>query len=407
MHQKGILPVLAATLLLDMVGFGMLIPIIPSLFTDATSPSFVLEGYSLSAQYFIAGLITALFGLLQFVGAPILGELSDMYGRKKLLALGVGMLAISNFVFAFGVAVKSLVILLGSRIFAGLAGANFSIAQATIADVTKPEDRSKNFGIIGAAIGLGFILGPLLGGWIAGASGNPALPFFCAGILGVINLCSLAFFLKETHIVNEETSRPSLMKAFQNIKEAWSDTIVRPVYFASFFVMLGFSFFTSFISVYLVDRFNFTESNTGMYFGIVGVWIVIAQAVVVRMVGKRYTERTILLASLPILALTIAIHPFVPGIKYLYFAMPFMAISFGLITTNIPALVSKRAGDRQGAALGINGSLQALTQGIAPIAAGLLAGYFGLGASFIIGSLLVIVAYFFVQTAFAKETIEA
>lgn len=399
MKQNRILLVLFATLLLDMIGLGMLIPVIPSLFTDPTSPSFLLQGFSVGAQYLIAGLITALFGLMQFIAAPILGELSDLYGRKKLLAIGVGVLAIANLVFAMGIAITSITVLLISRLIAGIAGANFSIAQAIIADVTQPEDRAKNFGIIGSAFGLGFIFGPLLGGWLAGASGNPALPFIVAGVLGIINVLSVTLFLHETHIVNTSVTKPSLFTAFHNIRVAWNDVDVRPIYFATFFVMLGFVFYTAFISIYLVKHFNFTETDTGLYFAIVGLWIVFTQGFVVRLVNGKYAERTILFYALPVLALTIFLQPFLPQIAYLYALMPLMAISFGLVTTNLPALVSKGvSSDKQGAALGINGSLQALTQGLAPLGAGLIAGVFGLSVSFVIGALFVVVAFMFVRT---------
>src|SRR6478736_6143890 len=97
--QKRVLPILFATLFLDMVGTGMVFPILPILFTDPTSHAFLLHGYSQSAQYFIAGLVAALFGLMQFMAAPLLGELSDVYGRKRLLSLGVGILAFSQMLF--------------------------------------------------------------------------------------------------------------------------------------------------------------------------------------------------------------------------------------------------------------------------------------------------------------------
>jgi DHA1 family tetracycline resistance protein-like MFS transporter len=164
-----------------MIGTGMVIPIIPILFTDPSSPSFMLpDTRSLAISY--CGLITALFGLMQFIASPILGELSDVYGRKRLLTLGVATLAIAQMLFGFGIGIASLALLLVSRAIAGLAGANFSIAQAAIADVSEPHERAKNFGLIGAAFGIGFILGPLLGGWIAHLTGHASSPFWFAGM---------------------------------------------------------------------------------------------------------------------------------------------------------------------------------------------------------------------------------
>ena len=394
MRQKNILPILFFTLLLDVIGMGMLIPIIPALFTDHTSTSFMLEGYSIQAQYLIAGLITALFGIMQFLAAPLLGDLSDTYGRKKLLTLGVGVLAVAQILFATGIAIGSLTLLFVSRAIAGIAGANFSIAQASIADVTAPENRARNFGLIGAAFGLGFIIGPLLGGFIVSTTHNPALPFLVAGILGVLNLVSVTMLLPETHAQKGTKNSFSLFKAFHNIGHAYTDVDARPLYLAGFLQMLGFAFFTSFIAIFLVVRFGFSEAATGTFFGVVGGWMIFSQVVVVRILSKKYSEQKILTAALPLLAVVILAYVFISNQIILYSVIPLMAIAVGLINTSFPALISKGvSSQRQGAALGINGSLMALSQGLAPLLAGVLAGAFGIGAVFVIGSGLVALAW--------------
>lgn len=394
MSQKNILPLLFLTLLLDVIGLGMLFPIIPALFTDSTSPSFVLHGYSHNMQYFFAGLTTAVFGVMQFLASPFLGELSDIHGRKKLLLLGVGVLALSNAVFAFGISIGSLVLILGSRAVAGIAGANFSIAQAAIADVTPPELRARNFGLIGAAFGLGFVVGPLLGGWITAVSGNPAVPFYFASFLGLCNVTMVYFIFPETHPTSTSDKKITVLKAFHNIRDALEDIDVRGVYLIGFLAMLGFSFFTSFVTVYLVEKFAFSESMTGTFFAVVGVWIILAQAVVVRFFTARASEYSILAVAIPLLAVVIAVYPFVQNSFYLYFTMPFMASAIALISTCVPSLVSKGVdADKQGAALGINGSLQALTGGIAPLAAGFASSFLGLTGAFLIGAGVVVMAF--------------
>jgi DHA1 family tetracycline resistance protein-like MFS transporter len=132
--NKKVLPILFSTLLLDTISIGILIPILPSVFTDSTSATFILHGYSQGMQYFIAGAITAVFGLMQFIASPILGELSDVYGRKRLLTLGVALLAVSNLFFGFGISIASLGVLFVARIVAGLAGANCQRIERRILD---------------------------------------------------------------------------------------------------------------------------------------------------------------------------------------------------------------------------------------------------------------------------------
>lgn len=396
MNEKRVLAILFVTLLLDVVGIGILIPVIPALFTDSNAPTFMLAGYSVGAQYFIAGLMTSLFGIMQFLAAPLLGDLSDTYGRKKLLTLGVGVLAVAQLIFAAGIALISLPLLFASRLVAGVAGANFSIVQASIADITAPQNRARNFGLIGAAFGLGFILGPLIGGYIVAITGNPALPFLFAGCLGVLNLVFITLMLPETHQVRTVASKFSLFKAFRNIKTAYLDVDTRPLYTVSFLQMLGFGIYTSFVAVFLTYRYNFTEADTGTYFAIVGICMVLSQLFVVRFAGARYSERTILRFALPLLAFMLLVQIAVFNVWLLYLLIPFTAMAVGLITTNLPALISKGvSAQRQGAALGINGSLIALSQGISPLLASGTAAIFGVPVIFVLASGLVISAFLF------------
>lgn len=389
MKKKPVLPIIFATLLLDVIGIGMLIPLIPILFTDASSPEFLLGGYSVTAQYVMAGLLTALFGLMQFIAAPILGELSDVYGRKKLLTLGVGVLALSQLLFGFGVETGSLLLLFISRTVAGIAGGNFSIAQAAIADVTPPNLRARNFGLIGAAFGLGFIIGPVLGGWLGGIF-DAAAPFWFATGLGVINLIFISLFLPETHTDRKAVKQFHIWKGVQNIRSAWRDKDARPVYLASFFQIAGFTFFTSFIGILLVARFGLSEAAIGTFFGAVGFWIIITQLFILRIITKKYNERQILRFTMLIVAFAILLYPFVPSLIWVYCLIPLLAIPNGLTMANITALVSKSvSADKQGAALGINGSLMALAQGSIPLLAGIGSGFLGVAAPFLAGSCLI------------------
>ena len=379
-----------------MVGIGMIIPILPIILTDPSSPSFLLEGYSQSSQYVIAGLMTAVWGLMQFISSPILGELSDVYGRKKLLILCIGVLAVAQFIFGLGIELGALSLLFVSRIIGGIAGGNFAIAQASIADITEPKDRAKNFGLIGVAFGAGFILGPMLGGLIAAWAGNAAVPFWVAGILGILNLVFISLFLPETNKHINEQKSFTILKGIRNIQAAFNDVDARPVYSASFFYVAGFTFFTSFSGVLLVTKYGFSEAELGTFFAMIGVWVIITQGFILRIVTKKYTERTILRYSIIAIATTLAAYPFMPNATYLYLILPLIAIPQGLSMANMSALVSKGVSpQKQGAAMGINSSLAALAQGIIPLVAGIGSGVLAVYAPFIMGSIFMLVAWSF------------
>jgi DHA1 family tetracycline resistance protein-like MFS transporter len=396
MHHKKALGVLFATLLLDMIGIGMVFPIIPIIFTDPTSHSFLLSGYPEQYRYIFAGLITALFGLMQFFSAPILGELSDAYGRRKLLLMGVGVLAFSQALFGFGIELVSLPLVLFSRVIAGIAGGNFSIAQAVIADVSTPQDRAKNFGLIGAAFGLGFIIGPVLSGWIASYTGSAAAPFWFASMLGLLNVLSVAFFLPETRThVREHSGSFSLLKGIRDIQHALTDRLLRPYYGINFLYYTGFAFFTSTIGLMLVSRFSYDEGAIGIFFGVVGIWVVITQGFLLRLISRRFHERTLLSYTIPLVGLSLLGFAFVPAAHLLFAVIPFMAIPQGISMANLTAILSKHvSADNQGKVLGINGSLSAFSQGAVPLIAGLLAASIGITGTLALGSLFFFASWY-------------
>lgn len=396
--QKRVLAVLFGTLLLDMIGVGMIFPVLPAIFTDSTSPYFMLQGYSVEMQFFMAGVLTALFSVVQFIVAPLLGELSDVYGRKRLLTIGIAVFALSQLVFGFAIAVMSLPLLFISRAISGLGAANFSIAQAAIADVTPPQDRAKNFGLVGAAFGIGFILGPLLGGVISDLSASATAPFWVAGALGIINLVFVTWFLPETRKVSaEERHRFDVWRGLHNVRSAITDVDARPVYLTNFLSQAGFAFFTTFIGILLVVKFDFTPGMVGAFFAVVGIWVAITQAVILRLVLDRFKDKTILRWGLVMLAFSSASYAFLPNVVALYAVMPLVAIGQGLAIATITALVSKGVSEsKQGVALGINGSILALANGVGPVLAGAGSGFLGISAPFVIGGILILMSWFVV-----------
>src|SRR3989344_3479623 len=159
------LPVIFFTVFVDLIGFGILIPVVPLLLADPESSYFLLpKGFTVNQGYIMLGFLTAMFPLMQFLAAPILGQLSDKFGRKRILAISLFGTCLSYLIFAYAILTRNIPLLFAARAFDGITGGNIAVAQAAIADVTTPANRAKNFGLIGAAFGLGFILGPYIGG---------------------------------------------------------------------------------------------------------------------------------------------------------------------------------------------------------------------------------------------------
>src|SRR6185295_9023067 len=224
---KSPLFIIIFTIFLDALGFGILIPIIPLLLADPTSSFYILpKGFSVDSGYILLGLITAIFPMMQLFSTSILGQFSDKIGRKPILQNTIFLTSFSYVLFAIGIAIRNIPLLFFSRALAGISSGNISVAQAAIADITEPKDRAKNFGFIGAAFGLGFIIGPFLGGKLSDPTVlsffNPTIPFFFAAILSFFNAISARTFLKETNIhINKERviawgkSVVDILKAFQ------------------------------------------------------------------------------------------------------------------------------------------------------------------------------------------------
>src|SRR6476646_11143822 len=200
-HPIGII---LFTILIDTLGIGILGPILPQLLGNPNSPHYLLSGrMSTQAGFVMFGVLVAVYPIMQFFATPILGQLSDRFGRKPVLALSLGGTALGYALFATGIVIKNIPLLFAARALDGITGGNLSVAQAAIADVTKPEDRTKNFGLIGAAFGVGFIVGPFLGGVRADRTVlswfSASTPFWFAAMLAAANTTQVLVQFDETN----------------------------------------------------------------------------------------------------------------------------------------------------------------------------------------------------------------
>lgn len=377
MNKKTL--VLFFTIFLDLIGFGILIPVIPILLADPRSPEFLLPaGWTLSQGFILLGYLTAVFPFFQFIAAPILGQLSDRYGRKPILAISLAGTCLSYVLFALGIITKNIPLLFVARAFDGITGGNFVVAQAAIADVTTPENRVKTFGLFGAVFGLGFILGPYIGGKLSDPSFvswfNSATPFWFAAILSFFNVISVLWIFQETnqHINKDKALRWS--KSLQNIGHAYAARPLRAIFATNFLVQAGFTFFTTFASIFFITRLGFTQGNIGDYFAFIGLCSVFAQGLVVRPLSGKVKPQTVLRIAILLQGVMLLVFTLLQAPWQLYLVTPFFSLFTGLVQANSNGLISNSVAPTiQGEVLGINGSVQALAQSIPPVLSGYIA----------------------------------
>ncbi|MEK7588351.1 MAG: MFS transporter [Patescibacteria group bacterium] len=368
------------TIFIDMIGIGVLIPVIPQLLGEPTSPYFLLDPSQIKLGFVLLGFLVASYPIATFFAAPVLGAMSDKYGRKPVLLASILGTSISYFVFAYAIITKNIPLLFISRVIDGLTGGNISVAQAVIADVTKPEDRTKVFGAIGAAFGLGFIFGPFLGGLLSSPSVlpffNASTPFIFSGLLALFNVFSIRFFFKESIKEKNLESKIDFLASFKNIANAKKFEAVRMLFLVSFLFNAGFAFFTSFFNVYLTNKFDFSPAQIGNFFAYVGIWIIITQVVVVRKLAGKFKEIDILGPVYFASAIGILLY-LVPQVAWaLLIIVPIASIPNGIQMANFSSMLTKRTDEKmRGEVLGINTSVNSLGQSLPPLFAGAIAAY--------------------------------
>lgn len=390
--EGKVLPIVLFTVFIDLLGVGILIPVIPQLLANPASKFYLLPaGWSYKDGLILLGFLTAIFPFMQFIATPLLGQLSDRYGRKRILAISLAGTAASYALFAVGIILKNIPLLFISRAFDGITGGNLAVAQAAVADVTTPERRTRNFGLIGGIFGLGFVMGPYIGGKLAtgGVTAlhigafklvtpswfSAATPFWFAAILSSINVLLVLTIFPETLAKVQSKLTLKWNQSLHNIGKAVSLPGLRTVFVMSFLFWAGFTFFTTFFSVFMIQKLHFSANNIGDYFAYIGIWMAFTQGAITPLLAKRFANHQIIRVSVVALSLALLVLFIPKNTTELLLLTPPIMIFVGLTMANTTALISRTASAQiQGEVLGISASVQALAQSIPAALTGYLGG---------------------------------
>lgn len=359
MKNNKLLASIFLIVFIDLLGFSFILPLLP------------YYAKTFQASDLQIGLLVAAYAAAQLVGAPLLGRLSDRYGRRPMLMVSIFGTVLSFILLAFS---RSLWMLYVSRILDGLTAGNISIAQAYISDVTDASNRSRGLGLVGAAFGLGFIIGPAAGGALS--QFGFAVPAFTAAGLAAFNFLMVTFWLPESlskerrdEIARSGRSAISLKDMFSALRRP----TVGPLLHSRFFFGLAFSIFQTIFSLYALERFNLNSTQTGYILAYVGVLSVITQGFLIGRLTVRFAETRLILISTITMAVSLLVWALAPNIPVLLIILIPMAFSGGVLNTVINSALSKSVQPVEiGGILGISSSLEAFTRVIAPSLGGLI-----------------------------------
>jgi len=382
-RRKASLGTLFFTVFLDLVGFGLVVPFLPE-----------VARREMGASSLVAPLLGAAYSLMQFLFVPIWGRLSDRVGRRPVLlwSIGANILGMT----LLGVA-PNLWLLFAARIWSGIATANIAVAQAYVADVTPPEERARGMGMIGVAFGLGFILGPFIGGELGqftlfGRQG--ALAGLVAAALSLLNLAVAFFLVPESLSPDRRAGRSSPESAFQpgSLRQAMRARGVPLSLAINFVVIFWFAGMEQTFAMFTDDSFGMGVAATGQVFAFMGMVTALVQGGLVHPLTRRFGERRLVQTGAVSLAVAFALVGWSASLGstarvVLFIGAGFIAVGSGLFTPSVSSYVSRRADlASQGVTLGALQSVSALARVLGPAGGGFSYQEVGKTAPYFLGS---------------------
>ncbi|MEI7511817.1 MAG: MFS transporter [Candidatus Peregrinibacteria bacterium] len=375
-----------ATVFLDVVGIGIALPVLPIYLHDITQSEF------LTSAFF------SLYSFFGFLSAPILGAMSDRYGRKPILIGSLFGAVLGWIIFASGFSIWWLI---AGRVIAGLASGNISAAQSALSDISQNKaERMQNFGLIGATFGVAFIVGPALGGLLAESS--MTLPFWVTAVLCLLNAIAVVFFFPETHL-SRDPHHPISFHPFASITKALKHPETKPLIIVFFLVMMSFTLVQSLLSLYTYLTYQFTPAQNGILMASVGIIIAINQGFFLKKVWMRFFNewqmQVLFLGVLILTNLLIAV-----GNWWLFclamFLFPFAQSTLRVVLVNEITEITHEKG--RGEVLGVTQSLMFLASILSPLFGGWVF-EFGGAYPWLFGAVMMVAAFGVFMVSQKKE----
>jgi MFS transporter, DHA1 family, tetracycline resistance protein len=364
--------------LIDMLGFALIVPLL-TFFAD-----------SFGATELQTGLLVSSYALMQMIAAPILGRLSDRYGRRPVFLISIFGTFIGFLILGFA---NSLWWLFASRILSGLTAGNISVAQAYIADVTDEKNRARGMGMFGAAFGIGFILGPALGGLLS--QYGFAVPAFVSAALAFINLLTVYFWLPES-LTEERRAELATQKkgaiSFSALTDALQRPQVGPLLWVRFGFAIAFNSFQTVFPLYVLQKFGLSAQQTGYILAYLGIVLVIMQGGAIGPLSARFKESNLLVTFLGFSLVGMIGWAVAQSVPLLLVAMFPMAVGAGSFNALINSAISKSVSREEvGGMLGFGAGLESATRIVMPALASYLLGAFGPSTPGYMGSIVMFI----------------
>ncbi len=350
MKQQSALYTLFAVVVVDLIGFGVVVPILP----------FFAESYGASAT--VLGFLLTSYALMQLIFAPLWGRLSDRIGRRPVMLLTIAGTAVALFMLGCS---KSLTWLFASRILGGVFSANISVAGAFIGDVTAEEERTRWMGMIGAAFGIGFLLGPALGGGLAPRGFH--VPMFVAAGLAAVNFVMAAIFLPEPERHRSQTS--STLRSSRALR----DPLILRICVAGLLFSLAISQLETIFAFYMLHRFGYDARQVAYLLVWMAFIMILVQGGGIRKMVPRFGERKLVMAGSALLIPSLAAIPWSPSVAFLLLPLSIASFARGISHPSMLGLISKASSaEQRGLVMGAFQSSASLARVLGPLAAGFL-----------------------------------